>query len=133
MSDHVYRRAAASATEWVGRIVYESAANTVQLSDDPTAEIPLGVVAFVDDTDGQDVAVCVGGRAFLRVGAAGLTAGTSMFVAAANDAGDATQDGKGVDAVAADYYVGRVNIHADAVEDDLVEIFVSVGQLDSDT
>ncbi len=123
--------AAADFSDYLGRVVYETDADTVDLSDDPTAEVPLGVIHAIDPS-GVRVEVCVAGMSRVRVGAAGVT-GQVGFVAAANDAGDATQDGKVVAASAGEYYVGRALARVDSAEDDLIPIIVSVGQLDSDT
>ncbi|MEZ4436745.1 MAG: hypothetical protein R3F65_30465 [bacterium] len=122
------RRATAPTAAWIGRIVHESAPGVVSLSDDPTTQVPLGIVREID-VDLEKVSVVVAGEVRVRVGAAGLTAGSSSFIAAAEGA-TAAEDGKAGDATAGDFYVGRViDLLGDAGEDAVVLAYVAPGQL----
>lgn len=124
----VQRSASSPTVDWIGRAVYESAAGTVALSDDPTTEVPFGVVREVD-ADLAVVDVVRLGITQGRVGVGGLTAGTSYFLAAL-DGATAAADGKLTDAGAGEYYVGyTLDLKADADADDMIDIFVCPGQL----
>lgn len=118
--------AAADYSDYVGRIVYQTDADTVALSDDPTAEVPFGVIHAVDPS-GSRVEVAIGGISRVRVASGGLTA-EAAFVAA-KDGDTAAEDGRATAAVDGDYYVGRPLSRVDSGVDDLIPILVSVGQL----
>lgn len=126
----VLRTAASDPATWIGRIVYESAANTVALSSTPATQVPLGIVENIDE-DLDQVVVCTMGRTHVRVGENGLTAGTDTFISANDDSGGAANDGKADAASAGDFYVGKVLLQVDASEDDLVPCDVFPGQLDA--
>lgn len=114
-------RAKATATDAdVGKVAVMSAADTVIVQVDATAAQPLGIIVE-SDSDLDRVEVQYRGKAWARVGEAGLAA-TVRRVSA-----DAA--GKLVAAAVEDFTVGTVLLHKAAVEDDMVQVDVDPGFL----
>lgn len=121
--------AAADPTTWVGRIVYESAPNTVALHNDPVNTVPIGTVErFFITGDVYEVLVCISGPSWVDIGEAAVD-GEATFVTGGDDSGGSALDGRAVVASEGDFYVGRLLAEVDLVAGALARVLVNPGQL----